>query len=209
MKTNVLVALCLYLFAVAAAAQELAPELQMTRMTTEVIEIIKQDQSGSAGHQKKFHDLVEAKMLPHFDFAHMTAFAMGRANWSKASEQQQKALTAEFRTLLVRAYTSALFIYRNQAVDFKPLRPPGGDARITVRTHIRQPGSESINIDYQMEKTPKGWMVYEVVVAGVSLVFNYREAFDAEVRDRGVDGLLKSLAGKNRSMDPQAGAKPN
>lgn len=146
-------------------------------------------------------------MLPHFDFSRMTALAMGR-NWPKANPEQQKSLTNEFRTLLVRTYSTALSTYKNQVIEFKPLRAAAGDTEVTVKTQVKQPGTEPISIDYGMEKTPNGWKVYDVVVGGVSLVTNYRETFNAEIRDGGIDGLIKSLASKNRSLETQASSKP-
>ena len=199
-------ALCLFLFAIAVSAQELAPDALVKKISDEVIEIIKQDKDIRAGNQKKINELVDAKVLPHFNFAHMTALAMGR-NWPKASAEQQKMLTAEFRNLLVRTYSSALATYKNQVIEFKPLRAAAGDTDVMVRTQVKQPGTEPVHIDYGMEKTPNGWKVYDVVVGGVSLVTNYRETFNAEIRDGGVDGLIKSLASKNRTLETQVGAK--
>jgi len=200
-------ALCFSFFAIAVSAQDLAPDALVKKISNEVIDIIKQDKDIRAGNHKKINELVDAKVLPHFNFSHMTALAMGR-NWSKANAAQQKTLSDEFRTLLVRTYSSALTTYKNQVIEFKPLRAAAGDTDVTVRTQVKQPGTESVSIDYGMEKTPNGWKVYDVVVGGVSLVTNYRETFNAEIRDGGVDGLIKSLASKNRSLEPQAGSKP-
>jgi phospholipid transport system substrate-binding protein len=199
-------ALCISLFATAVSAQELAPDALVKKISDEVIDIIKKDKDIQAGHQKKINDLVDAKVLPHFNFSRMTALAMGR-NWPKASAEQQKILTGEFRNLLVRTYSSALSTYKNQVIEFKPLRAAPGDSDVTVKTQVKQPGSEPVSIDYSMEKTPAGWKVYDVVVGGVSLVTNYRETFNAEIRDGGVDGLIKSLASKNRSLETQANSK--
>ena len=199
--------LCFFLFATTVSAQELAPDAQVKKITNEVIDIIKQDKDIQAGNRKKIDELVDAKVLPHFNFSRMTALAMGR-NWPKANVEQQKVLTNEFRTLLVRTYSTALSTYKNQVIEFKPLRAAAGDADVTVKTQVKQPGTEPISIDYGMEKTPAGWKVYDVVVGGVSLVTNYRETFNAEIRDGGVDGLIKSLAGKNLSLETQASAKP-
>ncbi len=206
MTMKLTLALCFCLFAPAVSAQEIVPELQIMKMTNEVIEIIKQDQSIYKGNPKKVVELVEAKVRPHFEFRRMTAHAMGN-NWSKASAEQQKALTDEFRTLLVRSYASALSTYRDQAIEFKPLRAAAGGTEITVRTQFKQPGMEPINIDYSMGKASGGWMVHEIAVGGISLVTNYRETFNAEIRSGGVDGLIKSIVSKNRSMESQAGSK--
>ena len=200
-------ALCLSFFATAVPAQDVAPDALVKRISNEVINIIKQDKDIQAGNQKKINELVDAKVLPHFNFSRMTALAMGR-NWSKANADQQKTLTGEFRTLLVRSYSGALSTYRNEVIEFKPLRAAAGDSDVTVRTQVIRPGTEPVSIDYSMEKTPAGWKVYDVVVGGVSLVSNYRETFNGEIRDGGVDGLIKSLSSKNRSVEPPAGSKP-
>lgn len=205
MKKPIL-ALTLCLAASAASAQDLAPDALVKSISNEVIAIIKQDKGIQAGEQRKIEHLVDAKVLPHFDFARMTALAAGR-NWSKANAEQQKALTGEFRTLLVRTYSNALTNYKNQVIEFKPLRAAAADTNVTVRTQVRQTGAEPANIDYDMQKTPAGWKVYDVVVGGVSLVTNYRETFNAEIREGGVDGLLKSLVSKNRSLETQGSTK--
>jgi phospholipid transport system substrate-binding protein len=204
---KLLFALCFSVFAAAASAQDIAPDAQVKKITNEVIEVIKQDKDIQAGNRKKIDQLVDAKVLPHFNFSRMTALAMGR-NWPKANTEQQKILTNEFRTLLVHTYSGALSTYKNQLIEFKPLRAAAGDTDVTVRTQVKQPGTEPVSIDYGMEKTPNGWKVYDVVVGGVSLVTNYRETFNAEIRDAGVDGLIKSLVSKNRSLETQASSKP-
>jgi phospholipid transport system substrate-binding protein len=199
-------ALCFSFFANTVSAQDLAPDVQVKKITDEVIEIIKQDKDIQAGNRKKIDQLVDVKVLPHFNFSRMTALAMGR-NWPKANAEQQKVLTAEFRTLLVHTYSGALSTYKNEVIEFRPLRAAAGDTDVMVRTQIKRPGTEPISIDYSMEKMPAGWKVYDVVVGGVSLVTNYRETFNAEIRDGGMDGLIKSLAGKNRSLELQASSK--
>ena len=151
--------------------------------------------------------MVDAKALPYFNFGRMTALAVG-PSWRKASVEQQEALTSEFRTLLVRTYSSALSTYRNQVIAFQPLRAAAGDNDVTVRTLVKQPGTAPNSIDYGIEKTPSGWKVYDVVVGGVSLVTNYRETFNAEIHEGGLDGLIKSLASKNHAQEVQAGSKP-
>ena len=198
--------LCFSFFAVAVSAQDLAPDALVKTIFNEVIGIVKQDKDIRAGDQKKINELVDAKVLSHFNFSHMTALAVGR-NWAKANAEQQTTLTSEFRTLLVRTYSSALSTYKNQVIEVKPLRAAAADNDVTVRTQVKQPGTEPVSIDYSMEKTPSGWKVYDVVIDGVSLVTNYRETFNAEIRGGGVDGLIKSLASKNRSLDTQTGSE--
>jgi phospholipid transport system substrate-binding protein len=120
-------------------------------------------------------------------------------NWRSASPEQQKELTGEFKTLLVRTYSTAISSYRDQKIDYRPLRAKPEDTEVTVKSEVKQSGSsQPVSIDYEMEKTPNGWKVYDVKVGGVSLVTTYRDTFASEVKDRGVDGLIKSLSAKNR-----------
>jgi phospholipid transport system substrate-binding protein len=182
------------------SAQEVAPDVMLNAVTSEVIAIIKQDADFQAGRPMKVAHLVETKILPLFDFARMTRIAVAR-NWRLASPEQQTTLTAEFKTLLVRSYSAALSSYRDQVIQFKRLRMEPGDTEVTVRSDVTEPGRERTTIDYDMEKTPAGWKVYDVKISGVSLVTTYRQTFAEKIRDGGVDGLIKSLSDKNRQKD--------
>ena len=181
-----------------AQAQQPAPDVLVKSITEEVVGILKKDKDIQAGDTKKAADLIETKVVPHFDFMRMTRIAMGR-NWRLASAEQQKTLADEFRTLLVRTYSTAIANYREQQIDYKPLRAKPEDTEVTVRSDVKPSGSsQPVSIDYEMEKTPDGWKVYDVKVGGVSLVTTYRDTFGGEVREHGVDGLIKSLGTKNR-----------
>ena len=108
----------------------------------------------------------------------------------------------EFRDLLVRTYSNALIAYKNESVDYRPFKMQPGETDVTVRTQIHQPGArQPITLDYSLEKNGNAWKVYDVVVAGVSLVTNYRSNFTTEVRNGGIDGLIKTLQTKNRSLE--------
>lgn len=177
-----------------------APDVLVKGITTEVVAIIKADKDIQAGDTRKIVALVETKILPHFNFTRMTQSAVGAA-WRRATPDQQKQLTQEFRTLLVRTYSNALALYREQVIDFKPLRARAEDTEVTVRSEIKQRGAQALTLDYDMEKTSAGWKVFDVKVGGVSLIAAYQGDFANQVRDAGIDGLLKVLANKNRQPD--------
>ncbi|MFO7188074.1 MAG: ABC transporter substrate-binding protein [Pseudomonadota bacterium] len=183
----------------AVQAQTVAPDELVKSVTDEVIEIIKKDPDIQAGNPRKAAQLIQEKVLPHFNFTRMTALAMG-PNWRKATPEQRQMLVEEFKTLLVRTYSTALTNYRNQTIEYKPLRMKPEDTEVTVNALVRQPGAESVTIDYRMAKAEDGWKVYDVVVGGVSLVTTYRETFNTEVRNAGIEGLIKSLSEKNRQL---------
>jgi phospholipid transport system substrate-binding protein len=180
-------------------AQEVPPDQLVKTVTLEVVELITKDKEIQAGNRAKLIELIDAKVLPHFNFAAMTALALGQS-WNKANPEQKKRLTEEFRTLLVRTYASALAAYSEQKLDFRPLRAKPTDTDVTVQVRVLQQGAQPVPIDYSMEKTAAGWKVYDVMVGGVSLVANYRTEFNNVVRESGIDGLIKNLATKNRAL---------
>ena len=189
--------------ALPARAQNTPPDVLVKTVTLEVVELISKDKEIRGGNRAKLIGLVNDKVLPHFNFTAMTALAMGQ-NWNKATPEQKKRLTEEFRTLLVRTYASALAAYSEQKFDFRPLRAKPTDTEVIVQVRVLQPGAQPVPIDYSMEKTSSGWKVYDVMVGGVSLVANYRTEFNNVVRESGIDGLIKNLSTKNRSLEAPA-----
>ena len=179
-----------------AAAQE-SPDALVKRSTDEVIAIIKSDKDVQSGNTAKVVELIEQKVLPHFNFERMTRLAVGR-NWAQASDAQKQALIKEFRTLLVRTYSTSLSQYRDQVIEVKPTKLAAADQEATVRTAVIQKGGPPIPLDYAMEKTASGWKVYDVVIDGASLVTTYRGTFNDQIQKGGVDGLVKTLQDRNR-----------
>jgi phospholipid transport system substrate-binding protein len=188
-----------------AYAATVAPDVLARSVTDEVIGVLQQDKDIQAGNQKKARELIETKVAPHFDFAGMTQLAMGR-NWSAASVEQRKALTSEFRALLLQTYTASLQLFRDQKIEYRPLKLAATDTDVVVRSQVRHSGGgEPMHIDYGMEKTGDHWKVYNVKIGGISLVESYRSTFNAEIQKNGVDGLIKTLREKNRALGAQSG----
>jgi phospholipid transport system substrate-binding protein len=194
------------LFANIALAEDIAPDALVKSVSNDVLEIVRKDKDIQSGDTRKVVELAEAKVLPHFNFAHMTRSAVGK-DWRKATPEQQKVLTNEFRTLLVRTYSKALTEYRDQAIEFKPMKMQPADTDVLVRTLVNQSGGKPIQIDYNLEKADQSWKVYDISVAGVSLVTNYRSSFAQEVSSGGIDGLIASLHAKNKGHDSMPAAK--
>ena len=182
---------------VATAAS--APDALVKSVMDDVLEIVRTDPALKAGDTSRAVELVEEKVLPHFDFRIMTSLAVGR-DWRQATPAQKEKLVAAFRTMLVRLYSNALTQYRDQTIDFKPLRAGAADTDVLVRTQVLQPGAKAVDIDYALEKQGEAWKVYDVIVAGGSLVTNYRTDFRNQILDSGIDGLIASLEAKNTEL---------
>ena len=183
--------------AATAVQAQIAPDALIKTVATDVTTVLKADPA-ILGNAAKLKELIENKLIPNFSFARMTQLAMGR-NWAKATPEQQAALTKEFQTLLVRTYSGALANFRNNTIDVRPLRMQPAETDVTVKTVIIQANGQGIPIDYSLDKSADGsWKAYDIIVAGVSLVTNYRDEFNTVIRDQGVDALVKQLQAKNK-----------
>jgi phospholipid transport system substrate-binding protein len=185
------------------AASTMAPDALARNVTDEVVQILRTDKDLQAGSQKKARDLIETKIAPHFNFTSMTKLALGK-NWASATPEQRKALTEEFRALLVQTYTASITLFKDQKIEYRPLKIAPDDTDVLVRSLVKSSGGgEPVQVDYGMEKTAEGWKVYNVKIGGISLVENYRGTFNTEIQKSGVDGLIKTLREKNRSLVAQ------
>lgn len=188
------------LLALPALAADEAANALINRLSGEVLDSIKANPSIRAGDVAKIVTLVDATVMPHMDFKRMTASAVGPA-WRQASPQQQKRLQEEFKTLLVRTYAGAVAQVADLRVVVKPLRASPQDTEVVVRTEIQGRG-DPVQLDYRLEKTSgdgAGWKIYNLNVMGVWLVETYRSQFAQEVNTKGVDGLIATLAERNKS----------
>jgi phospholipid transport system substrate-binding protein len=180
------------------------PDVLIKNTVRDVLEVVRNDKDLRSGNQMKMLELVDAKVLPHFNFEHMTKLAVGKS-WRTATTEQKQALMSEFRIMLVRTYTKAFTSYRDQTVEIKPLKLDLSMTEVTVKTTIVKPGSQQpILVDYDMERTPNGWKVYDLTVEGVSLVTSYRGTFADQIQQIGIDGLIKTLSDKNKTAAANA-----
>lgn len=198
----VLAAFALFGAAANVAAQE-APDMLVKRISQDVLDTAKADKDIQAGNQKRVLELVEAKVLPYVNFQRMTALAAGRF-WREATPEQQKALTNEFRALLVYTYSGAISQVKDQKLEFKPMTGDPADNEVVVRSQVTRAGGEPIQLNYRLEKLPGGWKIYDVNVLGAWLVETYKGNFAAEISRGGIDGLIKTLSEKNKQLAAKA-----
>ena len=195
MIKNVLIAISMLCFTATAFAIE-QPDALVKRTADDVLSVIKSDKDIQAGDQDKLYALAEEKILPNFNFDKVSRLVLGK-NWTRATPDQKSAFQAEFKTLLLRTYATALSKYKNQTIEYKPFRVADGANNVSVKTSILQQGGQPIAVDYSLEKQSDAWKVYDIVIEGVSLVTNYRGQFTQEIRQNGLDSLIKKLADKN------------
>lgn len=192
--------LCVLSFASANVFANIGPDELVRKTADDVISTIKQDKDIQAGDTNKIYKLAEEKILPNFDFERISRLVLGKA-WRQATDKQKTEFKYEFKNLLLRTYAVALSKYKDQKIEYKPLRMKPTDEIVTVKTEIIQSGGQPIDVDYALAKQDDGWLVIDIIIEGVSLVTNYRSQFASEIKKNGMDSLIIELAKKNKTND--------
>jgi phospholipid transport system substrate-binding protein len=180
----------------AARAELVEPDVLIKNIAQDVLTVVKQEGGDPAGNRERLLAMVDIKVLPHFDFVRMTRLATGK-NWRRATPTQKQTLVTEFRNLLVNTYTNAFARYQDQTVEVMPVETHADVDEVTVKTLILKPDEQRITVDYELKRTPDGWKVFDFTVEGVSLIVVYRSVFTREVKQGGIERLIKTLAEKN------------
>ena len=177
---------------------DLGPDELVKKTAEDVIFAIKADEEIQKGNKEKIYKLAEDKILPNFDFERIARLVLGRA-WRKTDDNQKKEFISEFRTLLLKTYAVALSKYKDQEIKFKPTKFSDADEIVVVKSEIVQSGGQPIKVNYALANNSGKWLVFDIVIEGVSLVTNYRSQFSTEIRKNGIDVLIDKLAKKNKS----------
>jgi phospholipid transport system substrate-binding protein len=175
-----------------------APDALIGGAVQEVIDALGKDKALRDGDKQKVREIIEAKVVPLFDFTRMTQKTLGKKNWNAATPEQRTALTQEYHHFLVRFYTGAFSSYQDQKVEIKPLKLADSDSDVTVKSIITKPGNQPVTVSYDLYKTSAGWKIYDVAVQEIGLIDTYKKQFAEKIEQSGLDGLIKWLADSNQ-----------
>ncbi len=197
-----LMSLMFFLVAWPAAANVQArgddPQALVQSVAEQVLSELRRDKAALQAHPERVNAIVDRYILPHVDFERMSRWVLGK-HWRRASPEQRRRFVAEFKKLLIRTYATSLLEYTDQTLTFLPFRGDPASGKVTVRSQVEQPGGFPIPIDYKLHRSKDGrWLIYDILIDGVSLVSNYRASFAREINRRGLDELIETLAEKNR-----------
>ena len=179
----------------AQAAVE-APNALIARTANEVIALVQADPQLLNGDVNKLQAVVDERIMPHVDFARMTASAVGRA-WRGATPAQKERLQSEFKSLLIRTYAGAVKQMRDRSIEVKPMRMMADDTQVTVRSRVVGGGGEPVPLDYRMVLSDTGWKIVDINVLGLWLIETYRTQFAAVSGGDDVEGLIAALSQLN------------
>ena len=147
---------------------------------------------------EQLYSMVDALVVPHFDLTRIARLVLAR-HWRGASDTQKTRFTEEFKTLMVRTYSTALFEYTGEEeMTVLPLKLADDADRAVVRTEIKLPNTQPVPVNYSFVLGKDGaWRIYDVNIDGISWVINYRTSYDPFVQSNGLDALIEAMAEKN------------
>jgi phospholipid transport system substrate-binding protein len=177
------------------------PTEQLRPLVDRIVEILTDPELQGEENCARRRQLVMDVAEHRFDFVEMSKRVLGR-QWRKLSPEQQDQFVNLFTTLLEHAYLGKIEDYSNQKANFTNQRIKGDRAQVDMDV-IDQ--DVVIPVSYIMILHGETWMVYDIVVEGVSLVRNYMEQFREIIRRDGYPGLLEQLEEKIAELEKSAG----
>ena len=142
---------------------------------------------------------MEAIIDERFDFRAMSQRTLA-TNWKKASDAEKQEFTDLFKQLIQSSYVGKLEAYTNETVEYVTEKTKGRKA--LVETVIKT-ASADIPLNYKMYSKDGNWLVYDVIIEGVSLISNYRSSYQTIVKKEGFDGLMAKMKAKIEELDAQ------
>jgi phospholipid transport system substrate-binding protein len=191
---------------VTAQTADMPPDELVRTLSQGVLNEVKADRTLQTGDIERLNALVDKRVMPFVNFQRMTALAVGR-NWRAATPEQQAALQTEFRRLLLLTYADAVRQVTDTTIQVRPMRSSPKDEEVIVRTQVVRPGKEPIQLDYRLQKTAAGWKIFDLNILGLWLIEHYRNQFTQVVGASGIDGLIRTLRDKNKSLAETATAQ--
>ena len=184
--------------AVQAEAIE-SPVVFLERTSNQVIQILRDDHELLQKEPERVYKIVDDYILPHLDDVTMAKLALGK-NWKKATKEQKIEFVSEFKDLLIRTYSKSLVEFKDQEINYFPVKLAADAHKASVKAEVIQPGGPSIPMAYRVRIKNNAWKVYDIKIDGISLVTSYRGTFTQEIRKSGIDGLLKYMREKNSQL---------
>jgi len=206
---NAVIGLLLFFCTFAASAETLpAPEQAVQDVAESLKALLKENRARIKIDTAYVYQLADEVLAPHIDFHRLSGLALGK-HWRRASSDQKKEFMQQFQRLLVRTYSTAFREFGDWSLRFIPRHNTTGTKNIIVRSEITRPGAPPISVNYRMHKKENDWLVYDVIIEGISLVTNYRSTFSKEVRRNGMKGLIKRITKLNnrRAAIPQQASR--
>jgi phospholipid transport system substrate-binding protein len=193
-------ALVLAITATCANAADLTPPDAVVKQTVDKILATFNEDKDIIHNHEKMENMVATTVLPRFDFAYITQLTIGEKNWSAASPQDQANLVDEYRAFLAQLFSKSLAQYEGETVTYTSSELSSDANKAIVKSQLISAADEPAEMDFRLNKTTEGWMVYDIDIGGVDLIKTYKSNFKSVLENGGVANLTSELHKKNQQV---------
>ena len=182
-------------FVAPAGAQEQTPNELIETAVRLLAEKMDGRDEELAADREALYALIDEVLLPRFDQKFAAQVVLAK-HWRTASEEQRERFIAAFYHSLLRKYADGLLEFEQDRVEVLPFRGDLNKKRVKVKSKVQLNNGNKVAVDYELVKRESKWLLFNVVIEGVSYVRNFRAELDSEIRRTSLDAVLERLEGE-------------
>ena len=149
-------------------------------------------QAELAENRAALYAMIDEILLPRFDRRFAAQLVLAR-HWRTASEEQQARFIEAFYQALLRKYADGILEFDPEMITVLPFRGDANKNRTKVRSTVDLDDGSKVAVDYELVKRKAGWLVFNVIIEGVSYIRNFRAEFDSEIKGSSLDAVIERL----------------
>lgn len=151
-----------------------------------------------SANMEELYAVIDEILLPRFDRRYAAQLVLGR-HWRNATAEQRDRFIAAFYNSLLRRYADGVLEYDQDRVEILPFRGDLSKERTTVKTNVTLDDGTVAPVSYALVKRDEGWLIFDVVVEGISYVRNFRTELDAEIQASSLDAVIERLEDESQA----------
>lgn len=145
-----------------------------------------------AADKDSLYTLIDGILMPRFD-REFAAKQVLREYWKSADPGQRERYVNAFYQSLVRRYAEGVLEFDQSRIDILPFRGDLSKRYVTVKTIVRLDDGTKVPVHYEMKKNESGWMIFDVIIEGISYIRTFRAEMKAEIQRSSLDAVIERL----------------
>lgn len=145
-----------------------------------------------AADRQSLYSLIDEVLLPRFDRKFAAQVVLAK-HWRSADDAQRERFIEAFYQAMLRRYADGVLEFDRELVKVLPYRGDASKPRTKVRSKVQLADGSSVSVDYELVKRESGWLLFNVVIEGISYVRNFRAELDSEIRASSLDAVIQRL----------------
>ena len=184
--------LAFLLLAASVAVADDSPNAVIEESVTLLAEQMDGRKDELAENRDELYEIIDGILLPRFDRRFAAQLVLAK-HWRTADEEQQTRFIEAFYQALLRKYSDGILEFDPNMITVLPFRGDASGKRSKVRSTVQLDDGSSVSVDYELVKRKAGWLVFNVIIEGVSYVRNFRAELDSEIRASSLDAVIERL----------------